>query len=314
MQARSRWVMIGLFLATFGCGSRAITIRSDASANRDSAAIADSLGLGDAFEGGTGVPDSISKRDVEQRDDSSSAFSPDLAAPDVAADSVFRDASPEGVVPDLAPSDIIVFGDSSLRDQASDVVVPDVVSADVVLSDIVSPDAVSPDVASPDAVLREVAPDVAGDAIFSSIDGPLAAFCSGDFPRMVVNGIESHPAVTGRMIPFSCCLAGEFVVVTQTFVYPIVVMWRNLGLPSTSDLANLPSGRTVQVSVGCDPISASCNPAPDSYTSGLQGVLQVSRGTSGYDMSLCLHVEEPANSPHPIVHTLDLYAPHIQTN
>jgi hypothetical protein len=306
--------MIGLFLATFGCGSRAITIHRDAGPNRDSAVIADSLGLGDAFEGGTGVPDSLSKRDVEQRDDASSAFSLDLATPDVAADSAFRDASPEGVVPDLAPSDIIVFGDSSLRDQASDVVVPDVVSADRGSLDVVLPDVVSPDVASPDAVLREVALDVADDAIFSSIDGPLAAFCSGDLPHMVVNGVESHPVVTGRMIPFSCCTAGEFVVVTQTFVYPIVVMWRNLGLPSTSDLASLPSSGTVQVSVGCDPIGASCYPAPDSYTSGLQGVLQLSRATSGYDMSLCLHVEEPAGSPHPIVHTLDLYAPHVQAN
>jgi hypothetical protein len=311
--------MIGLLLATFGCGSRAITIHSDAGQNRDSAAIADSLGLGGAFEGGTGVPDSISKRDVEQRDDSSSASSPDLAAPDVAADSVFRDASPEGVMREVALGDIIAVQDGSSQDQALDVFVPDVVSADggspeAVLSDVVLSDVVSPDVVSPDAVLREVASDVTGDAIFSSIDGPLAAFCSGDLPRMVVNGVESHPAVTGRMIPFSCCLAGEFVVVTQTFVYPIVVMWQNLGLPSTSDLASLPSGRSVQVSVGCDPISASCSPAPDSYTSGLQGVLQLSRATSGYDMSLCLHVEEPAGSPHPIVHTLDLYAPHIQTN
>ena len=314
MQARYRWVMIGLLLATFGCGNRAITIHRDAGPNRDSVAIADSLVLGDAFEGGTGVPDSLSKRDVEQRDDALSAFSPDLATPDVAADSVFRDASPEGVMREVALGDIIVFGDSSLRDQASDVVVPDVVSADVASHDVVAPDVVSPDAVSPDAVLREVALDVAGDAIFSSIDGPLAAFCSGDLPHMVVNGVESHPAVTGRKIPFSCCLAGEFVVVTETFVYPIVVMWWDLGLPSTSDLASLPSGRSVQVSVGCDPISASCSPAPDSYTSGLQGVLQLSRATSGYDMSLCLHVEEPAGSPHPIVRTLDLYAPHIQTN
>jgi hypothetical protein len=306
--------MIGLFLATFGCGSRAITIHRDAGPNRDSAAIADSLGLGDAFEGGTRVPDSLSKRDVEQRDDASSAFSPDLATPDVAADSVFRDASPEGVMREVARGDILAVEDGFSQDQALDVFVPDVVSADGGSPDVILPDGVSPDVASPDAVLREVASDVADDAIFSSINGPLAAFCSGDLPHMVVNGVESHPAVTGRMIPFSCCLAGEFVVVTQTFVYPIVVMWRNLGLPSTSDLASLPSSGTVEVSVGCDPISASCYPAPDSYTSGLQGVLQLSRATSGYDMSLCLHVEEPAGSPHPIVHTLDLYAPHVQTN
>jgi hypothetical protein len=306
--------MIGLFLATFGCGSRAITIHSDAGPNQDSAAIADSPGLVDAFEGGTGVPDSISKRDVEQRDDSSSAFSPDLAAPEVSADNVVREVSPEGVMREVALRDIIAVEDGSSQDQALDVFVPDVVSADSVSPDVVLPDGVSPDVASPDAVLREVALDVAGDAIFSSIDGPLAAFCSGDLPRMVVNGIESNPAVTGRMLPLDCCYGGEFVAVTQTFVYPIAVRWQTGQVPTTIDLARPPLTRGVQVFVGCDPAFASCYPAPDSYSSGLQGVLQVSRNGSNYDMSLCLHVEEPAGSPHPIVHTLDLYAPHIQTN
>ena len=33
----------------------------------------------------------------------------------------------------------------------------------------------------------------------------------------------------------------------------------------------------------------------------------------GY-MSLCLHVQEPADSPHPIVHTLALYAQHVTLN
>jgi hypothetical protein len=31
-----------------------------------------------------------------------------------------------------------------------------------------------------------------------------------------------------------------------------------------------------------------------------------------YDMSVCLHVEESASSPHPLVHSLDLFATHIE--
>jgi hypothetical protein len=36
-----------------------------------------------------------------------------------------------------------------------------------------------------------------------------------------------------------------------------------------------------------------------------------SSATSGFDMSLCLSLAESPSSPHPLVHTLDLYAPHV---
>jgi hypothetical protein len=46
---------------------------------------------------------------------------------------------------------------------------------------------------------------------------------------------------------------------------------------------------------------------------GLEGVLEAARSGSQFDMSLCLHVVEAAGSTHPMIHTLDLYAPHVQT-
>ena len=70
----------------------------------------------------------------------------------------------------------------------------------------------------------------------------------------------------------------------------------------------------MRIVIGCDTATASCYPPPDGYTSGLQGVLQVTNSGGHYDMSLCLHVQEPADNPHPIVHTLDLYAPHVKPN
>jgi hypothetical protein len=121
-------------------------------------------------------------------------------------------------------------------------------------------------------------------------------------------------AVSGRVIPLDCCAAGEFQVITETFASTIVVNWRSMSFafPVTLDLANLPTAWSVQVFVGCDPMNYLCTTPPlDSYTSGLTGTLQVSDATSGYDMSLCLSLAESPSSPHPLVHTLQLYVPHV---
>jgi hypothetical protein len=292
MKARSQFVMGWLLLATLGCGTRSTLIQSDAGARKDSAAGADSPFFPDALEVATGMPDLTSNRDAEQREDTSQVVPPDLAAPDLSPDNAVRDATSDASTRDVLIGDVVALSDSSSRDVAVDAVVPDVVSSDVGLTG-------SPDVVRP--------------------DGPLAAFCSGDFPHMVVNGIDSHPGVTGRIIPYDCCDGGEFVVTTATFVDLITVSWQSQvgaasGYPATIDLANPPKGWNVRIVIGCDTATSSCYPPPDGYTTGLQGVLQVTNNSGHFDMSLCLHVEEPADSPHPIVHTLDLYAPHVKPN
>jgi hypothetical protein len=91
----------------------------------------------------------------------------------------------------------------------------------------------------------------------------------------------------------------------------------------TFDLANLPTGFVVRVAAGCDPkntlCTLPCDPKDtgctnlgDGYNSGFTGVLAIAPTSDGFDTSLCLHVEESAGSPHTIVHSLDLYAPHVQ--
>lgn len=303
MQAQARFVMGWIFLASVGCGTRSTLGPADAAARadakqdskQDGATGADLLVLPDAIEVAPGAPDLAPNRDLASWEDTSPVLAPDLAAPDVPQDQAARDAASSADARDGIVSDVTVAGDTSARDVAADR-------------------------ASPDVALRDVASrDASGDAIFSSIDGPLAAFCTGDYPHMVVNGIESNPVARGRMLPLSCCDAGEIQLVTATFLYPIVVSWRAEAgpsgvLPATIDLANPPTGWTVRVIVGCESTLSTCNPVPDSYTAGLQGVLHVARGSSRYDMSVCLHVQEPADSPHPIVHTLDLYAPHVSSD
>jgi hypothetical protein len=158
---------------------------------------------------------------------------------------------------------------------------------------------------------RQFPPFVAGDAS--------ASFCSGDLARMVLNGSESYPVVTGKRIPFSCCFGGQFQVTTETFAESLMVSWQwadveSSSIPISVDLSSLPAEWRVLVSVGCDPMmSGSCSSGGDIYTSGLQGVLVVTFNPGFvWDTNLCLHVEQPAGSPHPLIHSLDLYAPHVQ--
>lgn len=304
MNARIRLVIGSIFLAALGCGTRSTLGTTDAGAKQDGMVGPDSRAFPDAFEVAICAPDLAPNRDVEHRDDLLPVPT-DLAVSDLPLDLAARDAAFDGSARDLLTFDASAGGDGSPLDVGGDGALSDVSSRDVAVLDVAAPDVASP--------------EVAGDALFSSIDGPLAAFCSGDFSHMVVNGTDSHPGVSGRIIPYDCCDGGEFKIVTATFLYPITVSWQSQvgpasGYPATIDLSNPPKGWSVRVLIGCDTATASCNPPPDSYTSGLQGVLQVSRGGSALDMSLCLHVQEPAGSPHPIVHTLDLYAPHVKTN
>jgi hypothetical protein len=163
-------------------------------------------------------------------------------------------------------------------------------------------------------------PERSADAAPMPIDGALASFCSGDSPKMVLNGEAQTPTVTGRVLGLDCCDGAEIVITGSSIGHTLFVEWRvqvgpTRNFPATIDLANPPSGWAVRMTVGCDTSTIVCYPAPDSYASGLEGALQVTVATpfSAFDTSLCLHVAEPADSPHALVHTLDLYAPHVVT-
>ena len=76
-------------------------------------------------------------------------------------------------------------------------------------------------------------------------------------------------------------------------------------LPATIDLANPPERWQVLVRAGCSVTSADCVGDQDYYRTGLLGWLTI----DGYDMSICVHVEEDPAEPAYLLHSFDLYLP-----
>ena len=307
--AKLKLSLVWAVVAVAGCGTRAALIVHDAGSPRDSVGQPDTatrddgfvardvLVAADAFPDGFVQPEPPADG-PDARADAAREAAPELSMPpDVAADTAARDLPVEYGLRDLVPPDENLAGDLPRPDSASEMTSLEVGSPDrAPMADL--------------AGAREVPP--------FAVDGALASFCSGDVAHMLVNGIESNPTVTGRMIPYDCCDGGEFHVTTETFSYPIVVPWRRMAgsafrYPAAVDLASAPSDWSIRLVAGCDPMLSSCTGPGDSYTSGLEGELQVDRSGSQFDMSLCLHVAEPASSPHPLIHALDLYAPHVLT-
>jgi hypothetical protein len=294
-----------IVLVLVGCGSKSNNGKRDAGISHDAAAVADSLMTSDVLApsdmpaSDDPVPDAAGSQDGV-----ADAESPrdDLLSVEAAVDRPV-----EGGPRDLPAFDSVMPGDQAGRDHASESQVADAAAVDGAV---------------------DIPPEAARDVLPFAVDGPLASFCSGDSARMVVNGIESRPVVSGLYYLLSCCSAGAFTVATATFIEPIAVAWQDWGMtrttkPVTFDLANLPTGFVVRVAAGCDPkntlCTLPCDPKDtgctnlgDGYNSGFTGVLAIAPTSDGFDTSLCLHVEESAGSPHTIVHSLDLYAPHVQ--
>ncbi|MBN2577198.1 MAG: hypothetical protein JXP73_21735 [Deltaproteobacteria bacterium] len=317
MLTKLEYLSVVLFFV--GCGSKTNSNKPDVGVSHDASAVADSLGTSDvpapsdSRRDSAGPPDGVADGESPREDLPSAPVEAAREAPtlrDLAADDlVHQDRPAEDGPGDVPAFDLVTPSDQTGRDRAPEGAVADAAVADVV------------DVAA------DVPPEAAREVPPFAVDGSLASFCSGDIARMVVNGIESRPAVRGIYYLLSCCAAGAISVATATFIEPIAVGWLDWGMahtasPVTFDLANLPDGFTVRVVAGCDPQDMSCtlpcDPKDtgstnlgDGYDSGFTGVLAIARTPEGYDTSLCLHVEEPAGSPHPILHSLDLYAPHV---
>jgi len=289
MKAIAYLPVIGVGLALAGCKAQDTPKAEDAgpAEKQDTAAPTPDLL---SFDDLAPAPDLVSAADP--RPDAA----PDLAGPDLR---VKEDGPP------AAPSDLATTPDAA----------PDLAAADLLVKADTTPLTV-PDVATAPDTAPDLAPaDAARDA---SSPTDLATFCTGGASKMIVNGISSNPAVSGKVTPYDCCDGGEFQIVTATYVHPVVISWRatvgSFGGFKTIDLANPPDGWSVGVTVGCGS-AASCTDPVDSYTTGLSGSLSISIGKSAmYDMSVCLHVEEPVSSPHPEVHSLDVFATHIEAD
>jgi hypothetical protein len=282
------FLLVCFAVAFAACGTRsAITIGSDAASKAAADALPTADGLG---------PDLAASPDARSGDDP--------LDPGVLADALAT-SSP----------------DSGLKDSFADELGRDLVT----VADS-APDAGRADLPA-DAAPRDVRSDAAADLQREAgldvppfvVDGALAGFCSGDSPRLVINGVASSPTVSGKIIPYDCCDGGEFDATSPNFSLPIVVAWRVTagsvhGYPASVDLADSNSGWAVRLYAGCDPVMSSCSSPGDGYTSGLEGTLLVARASWKFDMSLCLHVQEPSSTPHTIIHSMDLYAPHVMTN
>ena len=309
--AKLQLSLVCMGLAAAGCSQTGIDIHNAGNQDATSVAEPDTRRPGDDAKDEAVPAQADSLPDLSAPDlfvlPDTPANLPEVRA-DAPSDSIFV---PPEVGPDLVPWE--AARETENRD--SHVGADESVSRDVLLRDL------GGDGVRPDSVWLDGGSDGVSEAgqevLPLPIDGALATFCSGDVPHMIANGTESYPAVTGSIIPYDCCDGGKFQVKTNDSVLsPIVVSWRRTSFtyPVSVDLANLPSDWSVRVVAGCDPIMSSCSAPGDDYGTGLKGVLTLERATSGIDMSLCLHVEEPTAGSHLLLHSLDLYAPHIPTS
>jgi hypothetical protein len=282
MRARAHLSILCLATLAAGCGS------SQTVAPKDAAPGADLPGKEDLAS-----PDASSGADLADKRDSGRPDAPPEAVPETGRSDAASDLA-------LPPGDLALDGRPS-----------DLPPGDVRQADGGSDTSAGFPVDGPglDATVDVTSP----------VDGGLAGFCTGDAPRMVVNGADLTPTVAAYPIAMDCCDGGRFVVTSDALAFPIGVDWLaeagpSYTLPATIDLASPPQGWRNQVIAGCSVTSAGCVGAHDYYQTGLVGWLTVARDAShGLDMSVCVHVEEDPAQPAYLLHSLDLYVPHALT-
>jgi hypothetical protein len=80
--------------------------------------------------------------------------------------------------------------------------------------------------------------------------------------------------------------------------------------PIVLDLANLPSGWSVSIVSGCNPVTdGTCQPS-DRYDSGITGTLSISGNIGAPQMSACASVDE-GTTPHPVMHSVHAWTPPV---
>jgi hypothetical protein len=259
------------------------------------------------------------KSDALAAGDGDSQDSNALAGPDASFEDMARaDAGSDGLGTDVAitKDTSAEAGTSVRRDGAgTDAFVP--VSDVLATSDGSSPDAAradSPrDAASPDELIRKDAAMEAGQDGSSGGDS-LASFCTGDLPRLATNGYPVGPAIRTYVTATDCCDRITIELITATFTNLLYVSWSvpptEGSLPADIDLGSAPDRWGFHVSTSCQSGGSSCT---EVYDSGFLGRLQVSLvdGGPGYDVKLCVHVEESPGAPHATLHSFDLYLPRL---
>jgi hypothetical protein len=255
------------------------------------------------------VPDLAISKDGPSMNDGPGMASDraELTAPEVARDTLGPDLPRDQLAPDSA-------ADRGAReDSAADVHDSHVAEASL-------PDGVSD---APDPGEVRAGSDLATEALasvmdarpaLSPIDSGLAAFCTGNLGRLATNGNAGAPAIHAASLAMDCCDGVELELDTATFMDSIYVSWvlpaGSGALPLDFDLSGPSRLRSFEVATKCDYLHSNCS---DSYSSGFVGQLRLFRGDGGaaYEASLCVHVEQPTDSPHAFLHSFDLYVPRI---
>jgi hypothetical protein len=162
----------------------------------------------------------------------------------------------------------------------------------------------------------------ADGAVGVAVDGSLPTlpdggpFCSGDTPRLLINGKDAQVLMThGTAYALNCCDSAEVGIATGMFQSLMYLYWRSPagGMPGMIDLGSPPMGFGMELALGCDPGSMSCDGASEErYTTGFKGTLTYTNGAMGTTTSYCVSVAEDPAMPHTVIHSLSLYAPNIQ--
>ncbi len=142
------------------------------------------------------------------------------------------------------------------------------------------------------------------------------AFCTGSAPRLMINGAEVPVmSATGKAINLNCCTSAELTLATAAYQALMNIMWRTPALAgaATIDLASPPQGFSIEMDLGCDPAITSCATASpeERYTDGFSGTVQYGTGNGPMSVSYCLQVAESPSQPHPVIHSMMLYAPSV---
>jgi hypothetical protein len=156
------------------------------------------------------------------------------------------------------------------------------------------------------------------DVVRADAGPPPPDFCTGSAARLIINGSDDPiMQMDGKLVAMDCCEAGKLNLDTANYQAILSLFWSapagpSFTLPATIDVSTLgaASGGGLSLEVGCDPTIAGCDPA-DEYTSGWQGTLRIAQASNGYDVTYCISVAD--SSPHPLIHSMHLYAPHVLT-
>ena len=141
-------------------------------------------------------------------------------------------------------------------------------------------------------------------------------FCTGDAPRMMVNGAEvSVLKAQGKAVVLNCCDSAELMLATDAYQALFYLLWRAPAGQATGlvDLGAPPASFSIEVDLACDPSSSPCNTgsAEEHYASGFQGQISYGNGAGASTASYCVNVAEQKNSPHSLIHSLSIYAPNV---